>query len=240
MILVDIGNTTLHFAIEKDNKIVKDFRIYNKDWHKEHLYKILRDYPNSKFILCSVVPSFTAFFKKVLKSKLLVVGEDIKTPIKCLYNKNDVGQDRLVNVYSALVFYPKARIVIDFGTAITIDFISSQGVYLGGFILPGINLYLDSLKRCALLANRIRLVKSRVVIPKNTQSSISQGLYEGFSFMINGFIEKYGKLLYRGNYRVVVTGGESPLLLKRLNFPFIYEPSLILKGFLLLKNCCKR
>ena len=128
--------------------------------------------------------------------------------------------------------YPEVKIVIDFGTAITIDFLSKKNDYLGGFILPGINLYLNSLGRCELLPSSIALVPSISFIPKNTAQSISRGVKEGFSLMLNAFVNKYRKIIERQQnkkVKVIITGGQSNILRRRLNFSYIYEPLLTLK-----------
>ncbi len=238
MILVDAGNTTLHFAIEKGGKLIRSFRRRREGISKRGLKKLLKTYEKESILLSSVVPEVTRLFKK-MPNKVYVVGEDITVPIKCLYNKNEVGQDRLVNAFAAKILYPRAKIIIDFGTAITIDFLSRDGSYLGGFILPGINLYLSALTRCALLPDKINLTKGGRGIPKTTQDSISAGVKEGFIFMINGFINKYKPQLQRQQRRtleVIITGGESPLIIKKVKFTHHYVPLLTLMGLALLKK----
>ena len=239
MILVDIGNTTLHFGIEKGGSIVEDFRTYKKTFSDEELKSILARYPGHNIILCSVAPSVLKYFGAVKKRKVYIVGKDIKVPIRSSYNERDIGQDRLVSAFAAKSIYPGAKIIVDFGTAITIDVLSKRGSYLGGVILPGINLYLNSLSLCELLPDKFTFKRRRHFIPKNTQESISMGLEDSFSFMVNGVVRKYRKAVEKkihSRIKVVVTGGESKIILKRLDFPYIYDSMLILKGLLLLKD----
>jgi len=238
MILVDIGNTSVHFGIEKNGNIIEDFRVYKENFNSRRLKNILRRYPDYDIIVCSVAPSVLKYFRKV-KRNVYVVGKDIKVPIKSSYNKKDIGQDRLVDAFAAKNIYPGAKITIDFGTAITIDILSKKGHYLGGLILPGINLYINSLSYCELLSGKLRVKKSYPFIPKNTQESISAGLKESFSFMINGVIHKYKKVLEKRMHcriKVVITGGESSIILKKLDFAYIYDPMLTLKGLFLLRK----
>ncbi len=240
MILADIGNTSIHFGIEKNEHLIDTFRLYNKDITLSLLRSKLKKYKFQEIIACSVAPSISCYFKR-LRRKVYFVGKDIIVPVKSLYNKNEIGQDRLVNVFSALYFYPQAKIIVDFGTAITVDFISKKGAYLGGFIFPGINLYLRSLGRCELLPDNIKLIEcGSSFIPKNTLSSISEGVKEGFPLMVNSFILKYKKILEKKQrvkkIDIIVTGGESYILQKKLDFPYIYDPLLTLKGLLRLKK----
>ena len=238
MVLVDIGNTTLHFGIEKYGSIVKDFRVYKNNFSYARLKNILGRYPNQDIVVCSVAPSVLKYFRKI-KRRIYIIGKDIKVPIKSSYNKEDIGQDRLVNAFAAKNIYPDAKIIIDFGTAITIDILSKKGNYLGGFILPGINLYFNSLNSCELLSGKFTIKKTCRFIPKNTQESISAGLQESFPLMTNGVIRKYKKALEERmniHIKVIITGGESTVILRRLNFPYIYDSTLTLKGILLLKK----
>ena len=237
MILVDIGNTSIHFAVVDKNKI-RDFRI-STETAGEHVFKkTVRDFPHKKIIVSSVVPSVTARFKKIQRD-IVIVGEDMQVPIRSFYNKHQIGQDRLLNAFAAKHFHPKARLVIDFGTAITFDFISSRGAYLGGFISPGITLSYKALSKCALLPKKInRLSHSLPKIPKNTNDSIHKGVREGSALMVSAWVKRYKpwiskkKKLRKEN--IILTGGQAAYVLDYLDFPFLYEPHLLFKGMIFL------
>lgn len=238
MILVDIGNSSVLLGIENKGKIVSRFKVSTHAITINTIRKIANQFPYKKNILiCSVVPQVNKLFKK-LNKKVIVVGKDIKVPIQCLYNPYQVGQDRLVNAYAAKKLFPRVRLVIDFGTAITFDFISKKGQYLGGFIFPGISLSYSALAKCALLPKDIKISsKTTAKIPKTTKESINKGILEGLPLMINAWVIKYKSSLgYNQRSAIVITGGEAKYVLRRLKFPYIYEPDLILKGLLLLKQ----
>ncbi|MFH1767533.1 MAG: type III pantothenate kinase [Candidatus Omnitrophota bacterium] len=238
MILVDIGNTTVHFGIERGNRIIKTFRVYNKDVTAKYLESLTKKYPADSMLICSVVPSMTRLFKQT-RTRIYFAGRDIKIPIKSFYNPKQIGQDRLVNAYAAKQLYPKAKIIVDFGTAITIDFLAKDGAYLGGLILPGVNLYLESLKKCALLPKKITLRGIPEAIPRNTLDSISKGIVEGFSSMINGLIHKHKTTMEKKQGEKIgtlITGGDSPLINKMFRFDYQHDRLLTLKGLLLLKK----
>jgi len=234
MLLVDIGNTTTHFAVEKEGEIIRDFKVTSHNLTLSRLKNIVSKFSEENIGICSVVPSITTLFKK-LKRKVFIVGENITVPMRCIYNKKEVGQDRLVNAFAARNFFPKSRLIIDFGTAITFDFLSSMGDYLGGFIFPGIGLSLKGLSQCALLPKKIKLERKDLssIIPKNTQESISRGIIEGISLMVEAMVKKYKSFLGKGS-KVIITGGEAPWLIKEFSFPYVYEPLLIFKGLLIL------
>ncbi len=240
MIFVDIGNTTVYFSIRKSGREVKNFRIPTYKLNRKRLKGIFKRFPSSKIIICSVVPNLTRLFKKVGKTKeVTVIGEDVKVPISSLYNPKEVGNDRLLCVFAAKKIFGKAKLVIDFGTAITFDFISSRGEYLGGFIFPGIELAYKSLRSCALLGKKVKVnPKVSGKIPKGTSQSINKGIIEGFALLINSWVEKYRRWIAKSGKiskdNIIITGGGAKLILKKLNFPYIYEPNLIFKGMRVL------
>jgi len=236
IIAVDIGNTNIHFAWFNNGRIIKTAKLPTSKASKSTLTMILpKNYSNNIFI-CSVVPKVTVLFKK-LYSPIYIAGKNLKIPIKCLYNKNEVGMDRLVGVVAAKIIYPESRIVLDFGTAITIDFLSAGGDYQGGIILPGIGSTLRVFANCALLPSKIKFIKIKNAIPKNTRESINCGLQKGFSAMINSLIKEYKKRLkIPPSAKIIVTGGEAKLIISELSFTCQYEPYLVLKGLNILSK----
>jgi len=175
------------------------------------------------------VPRVTALFAKIPGVK--IVGKDVKVPIECLYDKKSVGQDRLVAAYAAKKFYPGTRIVVDFGTAITLDFVSIRGEYEGGIILPGIGSTLRVFANCAMLPNSVHFKSSRLRVPRHTQESINLGMQLGFSSMINSLVLQYKDTLkIPRNTKVVLTGGDGGFLCNHFDFPHIIDKNLIFKG----------
>ncbi len=234
MIAIDIGNTNLNFALIQNDKIKTTFRLKTTSVNKKLIDKALEKYKKEDTVICSVVPSVTKLLKRV-KPKIKIVGQDIQVPIKCRYDKKKVGQDRLVTAYAAKNIFPKTRMIIDFGTAITLDFISKKGAYQGGLILPGIGSTLRVLSNCALLPKKIKSFKPTPTIPKNTQSSVSKGINEGFSLMINSLVKKYKRKLHlKASERIVITGGEAGIITDKLDFSFKYKPFLVLEGLWML------
>jgi len=236
MIAVDVGNTSINIAYFREGKFKKSKQIPTTGVTKDFLNQALDPKFGQKIIVCSVVPKVTKIFKS-LKMLVYVVGGDIKVPIRSLYNKNQVGMDRLVGAYAAKRLFGKTRLILDFGTAITLDFLSKDSYYQGGIILPGIGSTLGVFSRCALLPTKIKLKKTKKLIPNTTEGSISRGLTEGFSLMINSLVKKYKrKLMLVKNNKVIITGGGAKLILSSLDFPFNYEPLLVLRGLEILSH----
>ncbi|MDD3296520.1 MAG: type III pantothenate kinase [Candidatus Omnitrophica bacterium] len=235
MIAVDIGNTCLHFARIREGRVKKIANLATASVTQEAIRNIIKKNSRDVFVVCSVVPGITRFFSG--RKNVLIVGKDIKVPIKSFYDKKQVGQDRLVGAYAAKKIFPGARLVLDFGTAITLDIISKKGYYQGGIILPGIGSTLKTFSNCALLPRHIDFSITRKLIPQNTRDSINCGLEEGFAFMINGLVKKYKKKLnIKPKDNIVVTGGEGSFIMPKFNFVYTYEPFLVIKGLWLLSE----
>jgi len=236
MIAVDIGNTSIHISRFKKGRFGKAKKIPTVGVTKASLAKALGPKLNEKVIACSVVPKVTKIFKS-LRMPVYMVGRDIRIPIVSLYDKKRIGMDRLVGAFAAGKFFPGVRLVLDFGTAITLDFLSKDHVYQGGIILPGLGSTLGVFSKCAMLPKQIKFKKIKKLIPTTTESSIAKGLLEGFSLMINSLVTKYkGKLKIAKNEKVIITGGEARVIMPGLDFPFKYEPLLVLKGLEILSR----
>jgi len=230
MVAIDIGNTSLHLAWFEEGKIGESLKFPTHKITKSFIGKLLSKYSGENILVVSVVPAITEVFES-LRGRVYIIGKDIKVPIRCFYNKKRVGMDRLVGAFAARELFPKTRLVLDFGTAITLDFLSRQGDYQGGIILPGIGSTLKALSGCALLPRHLEFKKTRKLIPQDTEESISKGLEEGFSLMLNSVVDKYRRQLKISSKEVtVVTGGEASIIKSKLNFPHKYEPLLVLKG----------
>lgn len=236
MIAVDVGNTSLNFFSFNKGKIAKRVSLPTKAVTSKAIGAALAKFPREPILLCSVVPKINKLFFK-LKQKVYLIGRDIPVPINCRYKKSEVGSDRLVVAFAAKSLFPKVRIVLDFGTAITLDFLSSRGDYQGGIILPGVGSTLSVFSSCALLPKKVRIAKVRRTIPHNTAESISKGLTEGFSGMINSLVKKYRQALkIPASGEIVVTGGEAAWVKSKLDFNYHYQPYLVAKGLLILAN----
>ena len=125
MVGVDIGNTRLHFFWFSKGRIAKILQIPTANVTKNAIKRVLAKFPPEPVIVCSVVPKVNKLFYG-LKQKVYFIGSDFRVPIKCRYNQKQVGMDRLVAAFSARKLFPESRIVIDFGTAITIDIVKAN------------------------------------------------------------------------------------------------------------------
>jgi type III pantothenate kinase len=236
-LVIDIGNTNTSFGVFRSNKLVKSCDIPTKriligaDLNLEKA-------EFNKIIICSVVPKATKIFKTRLRKKSninpLIVGKNIKVPIRNLYrNPRQVGQDRLVNAFAGLKLFGAPLVIVDFGTAITFDLVSEKGAYLGGIIVPGLNISLEALfEKCALLP-KVKLSNPKSFIGKDTKTSILSGILNGFGCLCDGLIIKLKKK-FKKKPIVIATGGNVGLMRKFSKQIDKVDKNLTLKGLNLL------
>lgn len=238
LLAIDVGNTNINFGIFCANKLIRRFFIPTKDYRLQKLKQNLTKLEISDAIVCSVVPVKTKKLQKDL-NKLLhrqtyILGKNITVPIKNLYRyPKQVGQDRLVNAYSASLFYGAPLIVIDFGTAITFDIVSKNKEYLGGMILPGLGISRDALSERTALLPKIELKNPKEFIGRDTKSSILSGIIYGFAALADDLAGKIKKNIGK-DALVIGTGGNIGLIAKYCKAMDKADPDLTLEGLNLL------
>ncbi|HOX54362.1 MAG TPA: type III pantothenate kinase [Candidatus Omnitrophota bacterium] len=232
-LVIDIGNTNTSFGIFKANRLIRSWDIPTGKIVSGRDLKLNKAAINS-IVICSVVPKATRALKaKVIKQlhiMPLVVGEDIKVPVKNLYrNPKQVGQDRLVNAFAGLKIFGAPLIIVDFGTAITFDVVSARAEYVGGMIIPGLKISLEALAtKCALLPEA-KLAAPRELIGKDTKNSILSGMLNGFGCLCDGVVIKLKKQ-FKKQPIVVATGGNIGLISKFCSSIDKIDKNLTLKG----------
>lgn len=189
-------------------------------------------------ILSSVVPPLNAAIssavKKILGYHPMLVGSGIKTGINILMdNPKTVGSDLIVDAVAAVRDYPCPLIVIDMGTATTLCVVDKSGNYIGGTILPGLRVSLNSLSNKTAQLPSISLDIPKNVIGKNTIDCMRSGIMYGSAGMIDGLIEHMEEELGE-KATVVATGGLSRFVIPLCKHEIIYDEALLLKGLLIL------
>ena len=238
---VDIGNTNINFGLFKCGRLVRKLTIATKAYSIVFLRRVLGGAGVEDCLICSVVPKATAFMARDLKAlriRSYIIGKDILVPIRNLYRKpSQVGQDRLVNAYAGVRLYGKPLIVVDFGTAVTFDIISKQGYYLGGMILPGLQLSLDALGERTALLPKIKLAKPVEFIGRDTKCSMLSGVVIGLGALTDDMVSRIKARI--GRAKVVGTGGSIGLMRKYSKKLDRIDADLTLKGiyYIWQKKC---
>jgi type III pantothenate kinase len=252
LLVVDVGNSHTVIGIFDGDRLAADWRFSTHhgrtadEWAVEvagalAIRGIRRDTVKAA-IISSVVPPLTGIIGEMIESffgiEPMQVGPGIRTGIKILYeNPQEVGADRIVNSVAALARVGGPAIVVDLGTATTFDAISAGGEYLGGIIVPGLQISADSLFARAAKLPRVEVRRPPHLIGRNTVHSIQSGLYYGYASMINGVLDLM-KAEMEGEPKVLVTGGLARALAPDLKGITMIDPNLTLEGLRLiyLKN----
>lgn len=237
LLAVDIGNTNITCGIFRKSRILKRFKISTQDYKLCTLKKDIDTFDIGGAVICSVVPNATRILerdlKKILHKSPFVIGKNIDVPIKNLYKKpSQVGADRLVNAYGCVKLYGIPAIVVDFGTAITFDVISKRAEYLGGIIVPGLEISLEALSKRAALLPRITLKKPESLIGRDTVNSMRSGVVYGISALTDGLIKKLKAEL--GKATVIMTGGNADFIARFCCSIDEVDKDLTLKGLNLI------
>jgi type III pantothenate kinase len=155
-----------------------------------------------------------------------------RTGLKILYrNPAEVGPDRIANAIGAVSLYPNDNlIVIDFGTATTINVISAKREYLGGAILPGLRIAMEALEKNTARLPTVEIVPPHDIIGRSTIESIQSGLYFGTRAMVLGLTRELRKAAFGTESTIVIgTGGFARLFEREKMFDTLV-PDLVLLG----------
>ncbi|MFC1504626.1 type III pantothenate kinase, partial [Spirochaetota bacterium] len=146
-------------------------------------------------------------------------------------NPDSVGTDRLVNVMAVKELYGLPAVIVDFGTATTLDVINKDKKYLGGLIIPGIAISMDALFSRASMLPKIELAMPRRIVAKSTAESMQNGIYYMNTCGIDGIIQNIIDDEFKGEkVHVIGTGGLSDFLSKRSRFINTIDQTVTLKG----------
>ena len=247
LIAVDAGNTQTVVGLFDGEELVDHWRIATNadrtsDEHALLMSQFLAQHGGdfdqvSGMVVSSTVPRLTAVLRTLAERYLrvapVVIEPGTRSGIPILYeNPRQVGPDRIANAVAAWDRYGGPTIMVDFGTATTVDAISAKGEYLGGAILPGIEISLDALFARAAALSWVELVKPRRVIGKTTAESVQSGVLYGFASAVDGLVTRFQAEL--GPCTVVSTGGLAELVTPVTATIGHHDPWLTLRGLRLI------
>lgn len=239
IVVVDIGNSSTKVATIEGKQILSVARLATRrDRTPDEIYVELKSLGFSEprnAVICSVLPELTAKFVEMFRSRLnvghpLVVSPYVNTGIELDYkNLSNLGADRISNVVGAHFEYGKNLAVVDFGTATTVDMITSEGRYLGGIIAPSPEASLDHLISSASKLFEIEPRKPTRYVGRSTEECLQSGFY----LLTVGFIEAARAAVRREtgiDFTFVATGGLAERLAPFAASIEIIDRDLTLKG----------
>lgn len=237
LLAIDIGNTNIHVGIFEGDILQSAHTVKDERPPQTNLTKILNPAVLNEaqaVVIASVNPKAEAFvietIRKHLPVKPQIIGKDIPIPIPVLVEHPEkVGVDRLVNAIAAFERTKNWTIVVDAGTAITIDGINDKGAFLGGVIAPGMDTSSRALHHYTALLPRISVRKPNNVLGKNTEEAINSGIYWGTVGMINQILGMIRDEL-ECQPTVIATGGNAHMLAQEIPLITTVLPYLTLEG----------
>ena len=228
-LIVDIGNTCLKIALfEKNNLIEKSYLLDN---YLDNIKNILSKNPVENSIVSNVGEINDELISVLNDNTDLVLFKNIlKLPFKNTYSsKETLGQDRIALVSSASYQFPDENVlIIDAGTCITYDFKNHNNEYIGGGISPGIKMRFKSLNFFTSKLPLIDVFDDFELIGNNTKESLISGVVNGTTMEIDGIIQQYCDKFK--NIRIILTGGDSKFLLKRIKNTIFADQNFLTKG----------
>lgn len=248
ILAIDVGNTNIVFGVFKDKELVANWRLAtdrNRTTDEygvlmKELFTLAKININSVegVIISSVVPPVNGLIesmvKKYFKLDPMMVGPGIKTGISIKTdNPREVGADRIVNAVAAYALYGGPLIIVDFGTATTLCYVTAKGEYLGGVIAPGIGISTEALFARAAKLPRVELTKPASIIGKNTVSAMQAGIIFGFAGQIEMIVKRM-KQETGSDAQVIATGGLAEVIARETPAISKINPTLTLTGLCLL------
>lgn len=244
LLAIDIGNTNLVIGCIRNDEILFKARIATDQTRTSDQYGVeiknmieafgVKVNDITDCIISSVVPpvfnSVRTGVIKVIGKQPMVVGPGLKTGLNIHMDvPSQVGSDRIVIAVAALAEYQAPLILMDLGTATTIEVVEPENHYMGGIIFPGVKLSLDALTSRAAQLPGISLDKPKRVIGKNTVDSMRSGMLYGTAAMIDGLIERMEEELGHSS-TLIATGGMAQFIAPLCKHSIILEKDLLLKG----------
>ena len=254
LLAIDIGNTNIVIGCLKGDEIVFKARIATdrtrtSDQYGVEIKNMLEAFGVSRediddCIIASVVPpvfnSVQTGVLKVIGKQPMVVGPGLKTGLNIHVDiPSQVGSDLIVAAVAALAEYPAPLVLIDLGTATTIEVIEPENVFIGGLIFPGVMVSLDSLSSHAAQLPGISLDKPKKVIGKNTVDCMRSGMMYGTAAMLDGLIDRIAEELGHQS-TIIATGGLAQFVIPLCKHEIILEKELLLKGLNIIYKKNKR
>lgn len=244
ILAIDMGNTNIVVGCIKDGEILFVERLCTNLAETELEYAIgiktvleLYDIHTSDIdgaIISSVVPPLTnviqTAIKKIIGKTAMIVGPGLKTGLNILMdNPKAMGADLIVDSVAGIHEYGAPLIIIDMGTATTVSVIDRDKNYIGGMIIPGLKVSLESLVNRTSQLPRIGLEAPKKAIGKNTVDCMKSGIILGNASMIDGLIDRIREEI-GCDVKAVATGGLAKTVIPHCKHNIVVDDGLLLKG----------
>jgi len=238
-LLVDISNSYVKLAFASRDRIGRSRRIPTSNLTATAMRRILRGRKIQTIVVSSVVPKMNRAITAVAGSARtlfltpkLDLGVGINYPVP-----RSIGADRLANAAAVSELYGHPAIVVDFGTAVTFDVVSSGGDYVGGVIAPGLEAMTNFLYQRTALLPKLTLREPRRAIGKTTRDAMMSGAVLGYRGLVREILFRLtAENFPRKRPRLIATGGYAQLIARKLPEIEAVHPNLTLEGLRIIAN----
>jgi type III pantothenate kinase len=226
-LVIDIGNTRIKTAVFNNSVLTEKHTFKDIGLLKEHLTRRQFDH-----CLVSSVSTDTSTVLALLpvQGKKIQLTTSSGLPITIAYDTpSTLGVDRIAAACGAYQIFPgQDCLVIDMGTCITYDFLSSAGAYQGGAIAPGVKMRFAAMHHFTARLPMVEPIANPPLTGKSTTASMQSGVVNGVLEEINGFISRYQSQY--GQLKTVACGGDLTLFENSLKPSIFVAPDLVLIG----------
>jgi len=242
-LLIDIGNTTTSIGLWNKNKLSKLSNFQNKKFLNE-VKKYIK-YDISNIVFTSVISAkdnklINSYLKKIFKCKVkqLKSSSSFLGVTNGYKQSSKLGDDRWVTIVASYIVHKSPLIIVDCGTAVSIDIVNNKGVHSGGYILAGIDNYKRSFENAYHLKNTklnetTKLKKKS--LPKKTDDGITQGYLKMIVSLIESIHNEFNKNK-KSSTRLLISGGYGKIISNNLSIKNSYEPDLVLRCLGVISN----
>jgi len=242
LLAISVGNTRTRVGVFVEDELIETDALENSDTARvcqviQQAYAPLRNHDNASVLLASTNPAISDSLARQIQQstgkEVWRVGKDLPIPVGLqLDPETIVGEDRLLNAAAAYDVLKQACVVVDAGTAMTVDFVDGAGTFHGGAICAGGQMMLDALAKRAAQLPELELYQPDSPIGHNTGQAMLSGAFYGIRGMVRELVERFAEQV--GAFPLVVaTGGDASLVLREFELIDRVVPELTLMGMAL-------
>lgn len=229
-LLIDIGNSRIKWAVWASEQPVEMGVVSSLEG--DFVARLKARYPLQRAILCSTRGDMERESNLLRENGLQTLCFDTacRVPLRIDYlTPHTLGRDRLAAAVGAMTRYPNREVVIiDLGTALTIDHLSADGGFSGGVISPGLAMRFEALHQMTAALPLVEPTEQEGLVGRTTQEAIALGVMNSVAFEIEGYLSRFGEK--NATFLPIVTGGAAKYFVKRIKKPIFAEPNLVFYG----------
>ncbi len=246
ILAVDCGNTHTKIGCIDNGKVIdpvirletnrkKTMHEYASDIDRILSLTHLKDAPVDGVIISCVVPPLsdvlTGALKLVTGKNAILVGAGVKSGIRIqIDDPGTIASNLVCAAVGAKHLYNLPAIIINMGTATTVTVVNKEGTYIGGVIMPGVNLSMDALTSGTSLLPSIDVAAPKKIICTQTMDAMKAGIIYGSAGALDGVLDRFSKELNHTSPTIIATGGIAHVITRYTNHKILLDEDLLLKG----------